>query len=72
VAIDENQRIRDLCIRVLNAMDADRESAIIALQSALRQYLEDQSDELVIAELLKIPDVAPSIRKKGNGKDNAA
>jgi hypothetical protein len=61
--MSEEERIRELCIRVVNAKESD-ETAVSALRSSIKQYLEDQSDELVLADLLKMPDIAEAIKKK--------
>lgn len=63
-AMSEEGRIRELCFRVVEAKGSDREAALSELRSSVRQYLEDQSDELVLADLLKLPDVADAVRKK--------
>lgn len=55
---------RELCTRVVRGRDSDAEATLDALRSAIKQYLEDQSDELVLANLLKIPDIAKAIRTK--------
>lgn len=58
----EEDRIRELCSRVVRGRDSDPEATVGELRSAIKQYLEDQSDELVLANLLKIPDIAKAIR----------
>ena len=60
----EEDRIRELCSRVVSGGDSDPEATVGALRSATKQYLEDQSDELVLANLLKLPDIANAIRSK--------
>lgn len=62
----EEARIRDMCLRVLIAEDGNRDRAIEELGIAVRQYLEDQSDEIVLADLLNIPDVAATMRELVN------
>ena len=51
---DEAERIRELAIRVLNANDRNRKAAIAALQTAVSQYLEEQSDEILLADLKEL------------------
>jgi hypothetical protein len=60
----EEDRIRELCSRVVSSTDSDPEVTVTALRATIKQYLEDQSDELVLENLLKLPDVADAIRKK--------
>lgn len=60
----EEDRIRELCSRVVNGSDSDPDATVGELRSAIKQYLEDKSDELVLANLLKLPDVAKAIRIK--------
>ena len=60
----KEDRIRELCSRVVSGRDTAPEASVAALRSAINQYLEDQSDELVLADLLKLPDVAKAIRTK--------
>jgi hypothetical protein len=60
----EEDRIRELCRRVISGRDNYPETTVGALRSAIKQHLEDQSDELVLANLLKLPEIADAIRKK--------
>ena len=60
----EEDRIRELCSRVVSSTDSNPEATVTALRTTIKQYLEDQSDELVLANLLKLPDIAAAIRKK--------
>jgi 2-oxo-4-hydroxy-4-carboxy--5-ureidoimidazoline (OHCU) decarboxylase len=52
-----DDQIKELCSRVLTAKDAEFETAIRELQSAIRYRLEDISNQ-AIATLLKMPRVA--------------
>jgi hypothetical protein len=63
-AVSEEDKIRELCKRIAEAKDRDRDPAIRSLQFAIRRYLEDQSDAVVVAELLKMPDIAAVLNKK--------
>jgi hypothetical protein len=65
--MSEEERIRGQCERVLNAQGRDREPAVSALRIAIRKYLEDQSDEKFLGEVLKMPHVAASITDKKRG-----
>jgi len=60
----EEDRIRELCSRVVSGGDSDPEATVGELKSAIKHYLEDQSDGLVLANLLKMPDIAMAIRTK--------
>ena len=60
----EEDRIRELCSRVVSGRDSDPDATVGELRSAIKQYLEDRSDELVLANLLEMPDIANAIRTK--------
>ena len=52
--MSDEETIRELSFRAVNTTEADREAAITALKVAITQYLEEQSDELLLAELHKM------------------
>ncbi len=60
----EEDRLRKLCARAVNATAGNRESAINALRLAVTRYLELNSDEVVITKLLRMPDVAAAMKNK--------
>jgi hypothetical protein len=64
VAMSEQEEIRTLCVRALNKQGLSRALAISRLRVAIRNYLEDQSDEKFLAEVLTMPHVAVLIMDK--------
>lgn len=57
--MSDEEQIRKLAFRVVNATDEDRDADITALKIAMARYLEEESDELLLCELQKT---------RGNGK----
>ena len=55
--MSDEQKIRELSFRVVNTTEEDREAAITALKSAMAHYLEEQSDELLLADLQKMNNI---------------
>ena len=61
----EEDQIRQLCRDVPNAKSGtDFDKAVRRLRTAIDRYLEDLSDELVLADMLKMPHVAAAIMSK--------
>jgi len=60
----EEDRLRKLCARAVNATDDDREHTIDVPRHSVARYLELNSDEVAITKLLRMPDVAAAMKNK--------
>jgi hypothetical protein len=67
VEMSEEEQIRQMCVCVLNEQGLSRARAVSRLKVAIRKYLEDQSDEKFLGEVLKMPHVAALITDKKRG-----
>jgi hypothetical protein len=61
MGVSDEERIREHCTRLLKAKHEDWEREARALGSAITEYLQDQSDEIVLADLLSMPEIAAAI-----------
>jgi hypothetical protein len=66
--MSQEERIRELCIQLVNAHDHDREDAIGELKLAIRRYLEAQSDQQLKVNVRKMPEPATATTIRTNRK----
>jgi hypothetical protein len=60
----QEERIRELCERVVNAEARNRPLAVEELRMAIRKYLGLQSDPNAVGDVLRMPNTFTSREKK--------